>query len=215
MLVDLGRSQEAFDYGLTYLGTTQEAYTLAKALAEHGEREQSLTMAEHGLSLEGQKAPLAKWLREQAEIMGKADLALRAAEIAYREEISLENYLRIAAIAGEQWTERRTALLEYTRYKKIILQQGQVEVFLHEGLLDDAIASLEPYAGHIQGGAGRQCSSGITITFRVGNPGQPQTGRADYRGWEGRILSIGSELACESSSSLSGIRDAKRNGKRT
>jgi uncharacterized Zn finger protein len=148
MLVRLGRVQEAFDYGLQYLGTTQEALALADALAEHGERERSLTIAEHGLSLEGQKASLAKWLREQAEAMGKTDLALRAAEIAYQEEISLENYLRVAAIAGEQWTERRTALLEYTRSKKSFSQQGQVDVFLHENLLDDAIAALEPYASH-------------------------------------------------------------------
>ena len=56
MLVRLGRVQEAFDYGLQYLGTTQEALALANALAEHGERERSLTIAEHGLSLEGQKA---------------------------------------------------------------------------------------------------------------------------------------------------------------
>src|SRR6266487_143553 len=148
MLVRLGRGQEAFDYGLKYLGTTQEALTLANALSEHGEQEESLTIAEHGLSLEGQKASLAKWLREQAERMGKADLALRAAEIAYREEISLENYLRVATIAGEQWPERRMALLEYTRSKKSFSQQGQVEVFLHEGLIDDATAALEPYASH-------------------------------------------------------------------
>ena len=57
MLVRLGRGQEAFDYGLKYLGTTQEALALAIALSEHGEREESLTIAEHGLSLEGQKAP--------------------------------------------------------------------------------------------------------------------------------------------------------------
>ena len=148
MLVRLNRGQEAFDYGLQYLGTTQEALALANALVEHGEREHSLTIAEHGLSLEGQKAPLAKWLREQAGKMGKPDLALRAAEIAYQEEISLENYLRAAAIAGEQWTDRRTVLLDYTRSKKSFSQQGQVEVFLYEGLLEDAIASLEPYASH-------------------------------------------------------------------
>jgi uncharacterized Zn finger protein len=148
MLVRLDRGQEAFDYGFKYLGTTQEALALANALSEHGEREHSLTLAEHGLSLEGSKAPLAKWLREQAEVMGKADLALRAAEIAYQAEISLENYLRIAAIAGEQWMERRTALLEYTRGNKSSWQRGQIEVFLHESLMDDAIAALEPYAGH-------------------------------------------------------------------
>lgn len=148
MLVRMGRGQEAFDYGLKYLGTTQEALVLANALSEHEEQERSLTIAEHGLSLEGQKAPLAKWLRELAERMGKADLALSAAEIAYREEISLENYLHVAASAGEQWTERRTALLEYTRSKKSFAQHGQVEVFLHEKLIDDAIRSLEPYASH-------------------------------------------------------------------
>jgi uncharacterized Zn finger protein len=148
MLVRMGRGQEAFDYGLQYLGTTQEALALANALFEHAEHEHSLAIAEHGLSLEGPKAPLAKWLREQAGTLGKADLALRAAEIAYQEEISLDNYLRVAAIAGEQWTERRTALLDYTRSKKSFSQQGQVEVFLHEGLLEDAITALEPYASH-------------------------------------------------------------------
>jgi uncharacterized Zn finger protein len=148
MLVHMGRGQEAFDYGLQYLGTTQEALALADALFEHGEREHSLTIAEHDLSLEEQKATLAKLLREQTAAMGKADLALRAAEITYQEEISLENYLRVAAIAAEQWTERRTALLAYTRGKKPLAQHGQIEVFLHEGLLDDAITSLEPSASH-------------------------------------------------------------------
>lgn len=69
-------------------------------------------------------------------------------EIAYQEEISLENYLRVAAIAEEQWTERQTALLEYTRSKKSFSLQGQVDVFLHEKLIGEAIASLEPYASH-------------------------------------------------------------------
>ena len=72
--------------GKIYLGTIQEALALAHALFEYGEREHSLTIAEHGLSLEGQRAPLAKWLREQAATMGKTDLALRAAEITYQEE---------------------------------------------------------------------------------------------------------------------------------
>ena len=40
MLVHLDRAQEAFDYGLNYLGTAQEALVLANVLAEHGEHEQ-------------------------------------------------------------------------------------------------------------------------------------------------------------------------------
>ncbi len=60
MLVRLGYVEEAISYGQHYLATTDEALTLAKALYEHGEDEQSLQIAEHGLSLEGRKVALAK-----------------------------------------------------------------------------------------------------------------------------------------------------------
>ncbi len=148
MLVRLGRTQEAVAYGLTSLATTAEALALAKALYEHGEREQSLQIAEHGLTLEGSKASLAKWLRDQASAMGQTGQALTAAEIAFREEVSLANYQRVAELAGEQWAERRAALLDHARSTKSYYPQGQVDVFLHEGLIDDAIAALEPHASH-------------------------------------------------------------------
>jgi uncharacterized Zn finger protein len=68
--------------------------------------------------------------------------------VAFRDEISLENYLRVAEIAGEQWSERRTELLDHTRHMKSSYPQGQINVFLHEGLIEDAIAALDPYASH-------------------------------------------------------------------
>jgi uncharacterized Zn finger protein len=148
MLIHLDRVQEAITYGLKHLRTTEDALALAKAVYEHGESEQSLQIAEHGLTLEGHKATLAKWLRDQAVAMDKSDVALTAAEQSFREEISLANYQQVAALAGEQWREKRAALLDYIRNKKLYNQHGSVEVFLHEGLLDDAIAALEPYATH-------------------------------------------------------------------
>ena len=148
MLVRLGRVDEAISYGRQYLTTPDEALALAKALYEHGEREQSLQIAEHGLRLEGRKAVLAKWLRDTALLMGEQARALPAAEVAYRDEISLENYRRVAEIAGEHWPERRTALLEYTRSKITAYPKGQVDVLLSEGLVGDAIAMLDPYASH-------------------------------------------------------------------
>lgn len=148
MLVRLGRVQEAISYGQQYLATTDEALALAKALYEHGEHEQGLQMAEHGLKLEGSKSVLAKWLRDQAWSMGEKARALAAAEVAFREEISLENYLRVAEIAGEQWPEHRGTLLDYLRGKQSYYPQGHIDVFLHEGMLDDAFAALEPYASH-------------------------------------------------------------------
>ncbi len=148
MLVRLDRAQEAVDYGLAYLGATQEALALARALHDHGEREQSLQVAEHGLTLQGPKASLATWLRDAAAAMGETPRALAAAEVAYREELSLANYLRVAELAGEKWPERRAELLDYARQKKTYSPHGPVDIFLHEGLIDDAIAAVEPHATH-------------------------------------------------------------------
>jgi len=148
MLIRLDRAQEAITYGLTNLRTTQDALALAKALYEHGEAEQSLQIAEHGLTVEGHRGALATWLRDQAEAMDKMDLALTAAEYAFRAEVSLANYQQVAELAGEQWSEKRSALLDYVRSKQSYMQQGSVDVLLHEGLLEDAIALLEPYASH-------------------------------------------------------------------
>jgi uncharacterized Zn finger protein len=148
MLVRLGRIEEAISYGRQYLATPEEALALANALYEHGEHEQSLQIAEHGLSLEGRKASLAKWLRDQAWSMGEKTRALTAAEVAFGDEINLENYQRVVEIAGEQWPERRTGLLDYARQTKSSYPKGQIDVFLHEGLIEDAITALDPYASH-------------------------------------------------------------------
>ncbi|HJT55860.1 MAG TPA: hypothetical protein VJ761_05155 [Ktedonobacteraceae bacterium] len=148
MLVRLGRVEEAISYGKHYLATPEEALALAKALYEHGEHEQSLQIAEHGLSLEGRKAVLAKWLRDQAWSVGEKIRALPAAEAAFRDEISLENYLKVAEIAGERWPERRAELLDYARRTKSSYPKGHIDVFLHEGLIKDAFAALDPYASH-------------------------------------------------------------------
>lgn len=148
MLVRLNRVQEAMDYGLRGLGTPQDALALATALSEHGEREHSLRIAEHGLALEGPKAPLATWLREQAITLNRRELALTAAEYAFCAEITLDNYLRVADLAGEQWPERRLKLLASARSTRSLSAEGRVTVFLHEKLFDDAIAALEPYASH-------------------------------------------------------------------
>jgi uncharacterized Zn finger protein len=107
MLVRLGRTQEAAAYGRAHLETAQEALTLARVLYDRGEREQGLQIAEEGLLLQGPKADLAKWLRDKAEKAGEQTRALAAAEVAFREELTLVNYLHVAKIAGEQRPEDR------------------------------------------------------------------------------------------------------------
>lgn len=148
MLVCMGRVEEAISYGRHYLATTDEALALANALYEHSEVEQGLQKAEHGLTLEGRKATLAKWVRDQALLRGEKTSALPAAEVTFRDEISLENYLKVAEVAGEQWPERRKELLNVARQTKSSYPKGHIDVFLHEGLIDDAIAALDTYASH-------------------------------------------------------------------
>jgi uncharacterized Zn finger protein len=148
LLVRVGRTQEAVDYGRRYLGTAVEALTLAKALYERGQHESGLQIAEEGLVLHEPRVELAKWLRDKAEKAGEQTRALAAAEVAFREELTLANYLRVAEIAGAQWPEERAKLLEYIRHKKSYTPQGQVDIFLYEELIDDAIAAVEPNATH-------------------------------------------------------------------
>ena len=176
MLVRLGRTQEAVAYGRVHLETANEALTLARGLYDRGEREQGLQIGEEGLLLQGPKVSLAKWLRDESATMGEEMRALTAAEVAFREELSLANYLRVAEIAGEQWPERRANLLEYVRHTKSYAPQGQVDVFLHEGLIDDAIAAVEPKATHTL--VERVVNAAMQVTSRMGDQGLSAAGGA-------------------------------------
>ena len=88
-----------------------------------GERELGLQIAEHGLTLERPIVPLAHWLRDTAAIMGKTALALSTAEILFREELNLPNYLRAGELASEQWPQRGPDL-RLRRHKKLYSPQG-------------------------------------------------------------------------------------------
>ncbi|MFP4346012.1 MAG: SWIM zinc finger domain-containing protein [Anaerolineales bacterium] len=146
MLVHLDRVQEAVEYGLQYLSTTDEALALAQALREHGEIEKALRIAGHGLSLHGHKARLAGWLRDTAEGAGRTELALDAAVIAFQESPDLAAYQRVEELAGTRWPELRQELLDLLRRREATGSGSTIDIFLHEGLVDDAIAALGEWA---------------------------------------------------------------------
>jgi uncharacterized Zn finger protein len=149
MLVRLGRVAEAVDYGLEQLTTTEGAQVLAKALRERGELEPALEIAEHGLTLEGRKAPLASWLRDLAAGMGRPGQALSAARVAFEEEVSLAAYLRVRELAGEGWAAAQPELLDRARKVTSYYREGPVDILLHEGLIEDAIAVVNEGASHM------------------------------------------------------------------
>jgi len=198
MLVRLGRAEEAVEYGLQHLVTPHETLTLAKALRERGDVEGALRVAERGLGLEREmqgRAALAVWLRDLAAGLGRTEQALAAALVAFQQEQSLASYLRVQEIAGDAWPERRDALLERLRAARSYYPEGPVDIFLHEGLIADAIAAVDAGATHtlVERVADAAATSHpewvITISRRQAE-GIMDQGKAQYYGsaaqWLGR-----------------------------
>jgi uncharacterized Zn finger protein len=154
MLAKLGRTQEAVDEGLKYLTTPNEAQQVAQVLRERGELESALRIAEHGLALpaperqfaayginpEQDKGPLAAWTADLAASMGESERALRAAQIAFRAAPSLSAFLRAVELAGERAEAVKADLLKHLRQTNVYASDAKIDIFLHEGRLDDAIA---------------------------------------------------------------------------
>ncbi len=143
MLARLDRAEEAVAYASKHLSTPEEALAVAKALREQGKPEDALRVGECGLSLEGPKIRLAGWVRDLAEGLGRRSLALQAAVAAFHADPSFVPYRRVRELAGERWPEHRERLLDHLRQSTSYLPTGQVEVFLHENLIGDAIAAVE------------------------------------------------------------------------
>ena len=147
MLVRLGRTEEAVEYGLKHLRAPEEALAVAEALCASEEFEEALRIGEHGLTFVGRKAKLAVWVRDHASGMERPEQALRAAIIAFREDPTLVFYLQVRELAGDRWPEYRKELLDHLRRSESYYPSGPVEVFLHEGLTGDAIAAVEKRPG--------------------------------------------------------------------
>ena len=148
MLVKLGRVQEAVDTALQQFTSADAMLTLAMVLWGQGEQERALQIAEQGLTLQIPRTPLATWLRDIAVGAGRAELAMAAGMVAYGEQRNLETYLKVAELAGEAWPPRRDELLDLARKAPSYFPHGPVDIFLHEGLIDDAIAIVDGGASH-------------------------------------------------------------------
>jgi uncharacterized Zn finger protein len=148
MLARIGRTQEAVEAGLRELATALDAFRLAQALRERGEIAAALQVGEHGLTLRDPVKPLAAWLCDLARAAGQPALALTAGLAAFHETPDLAAYLRVQELAGDQWPRQREDILERLRRRHSYVPTGEVAIFLHEGLIDDAIAAVDNGATH-------------------------------------------------------------------
>jgi uncharacterized Zn finger protein len=147
LLVKLDRVLEAVAYGLEQLTATADALVLAQALLEHGATREALRIAEHGLSLEGERLSLARWLREAAVAAGEPERAVQAGLVAVRDYPSLDEYQAVQALAGERWPALRDELVADLRRAAPRFPGAVGEILLHEGRIEEAIAVADaaPY----------------------------------------------------------------------
>jgi uncharacterized Zn finger protein len=146
MQVRLGHIESAITDGLRYFTTADEALKLAKALREQHELAAALRVAEHGLTFQEPREPLASWMCELAIAMEETGRALYAAEVACRSHPSLSAYLRVQELADHRWVAIRDKLLASLRDHKSSWGDNRIDIFLHEGLIDDAIDAISDYS---------------------------------------------------------------------
>ncbi|NJP10388.1 MAG: SWIM zinc finger domain-containing protein [Leptolyngbyaceae cyanobacterium RU_5_1] len=154
MLGRLGRTEDAMQVAQTQMTSMEEAFALAQTLREQGALEQALQIAQTGLSLPGNCGyNLATWTSDVAEGLGNRPVALSARMAAFKHRPSFGDYQKVEELAGERWSTVKTELLAAMRtYTGWGLEQSKVDVFLHEGLIDDAIAlvtDLHSYHGDL------------------------------------------------------------------
>ena len=146
MLARLGQVDVVMDLAKQQLDSADAALAVAQALRSHGELDQALAIAELGLTLPGLgKTQLALWTSELAEGMGHLDKGLQARIAAFKHVPSLSDYLKIQELAGPTpWPEHQKTLLKSLRKSDNVFSgEARVDIFLHEGLLEDAIKTVD------------------------------------------------------------------------
>ncbi|MCC5608846.1 SWIM zinc finger domain-containing protein [Nostoc sp. CHAB 5834] len=138
----LGRVEEAIDAAQTQMNSMEEAFTLAKTLSSQGALQQALNIAQSGLNLPGKcQYELGIWTSDLAIELGDSEAALLAIKAAFQVKPSFFDYQKMAELAGENWETVKTDLLRIIRtVSGGGTESAKVDIFLHEGLIDDAIA---------------------------------------------------------------------------
>ncbi|MGF2037516.1 MAG: SWIM zinc finger family protein [Nostoc sp. CmiVER01] len=142
MLGRLGRVEEAIDAAQTQMNSMEEAFALAKTLSGQGALQQALNIAQSGLNLPGKcQYELGIWTSDLAIELGDSEAALLAIKAAFQVKPSFFDYQKMAELAGKNWESVKIDLLRIIRtVNGGGTESAKVDIFLHEGLIDDAIA---------------------------------------------------------------------------
>ncbi|MBF0233553.1 MAG: SWIM zinc finger domain-containing protein [Desulfamplus sp.] len=150
MLIKLNRPEEVLKQAGTMLTYNYQALTVAEELRRSGYLNEAMEIASKGLTLEGPSlSKLAFWLSERYEALEDNQKALESLLIAFKEEPSLNDFLRIRDLApSNTWPDIRNRLL--TELGKAALSKTTlfnlsdiIDIFLHEGLVNKAIKIVD------------------------------------------------------------------------
>ncbi|MHC0067701.1 SWIM zinc finger family protein [Nostoc sp. UIC 10890] len=144
-LAALGRVEEAMSAAKILMERAEEGFALAKILREDGYLVEALEICIAGINLTGNCLyEFATWTSDLAQGLEDNATALTASIIAFKIRPSFRDYGKIQDYAGEAWLSVKQDLLQTLREQPDWgIREAQVDIFLHEGLIDDAIKTVE------------------------------------------------------------------------
>lgn len=145
MLGSLGRTAEAMEAAQNQMKTMEEALSLGQTLHSNGSVNKALEVGRMGLKLSGDcQYALASWTADLAKELGNTEIELDARQLAFCNQPSSTDYFKIKELTGENWSKIQPDLLNALRqYPGWGITVVKVDIFLNEGLIDDAIASVK------------------------------------------------------------------------
>ena len=150
LLAREGRSAEAVAWAKKHCQSAAQCLEVARALDAADDLPGALEIGAHGLALregdERDRGALAVWVRDAAAGANRSDLAREAALIALEDDTRLSNWEAAERLlAPDEWQRVKAALLHGLRRSKpddgTYRARNAAEIFLHEGLLEDALTA--------------------------------------------------------------------------
>jgi uncharacterized Zn finger protein len=147
MLVRLGRIDEAVDHARKWFRSSEEMLLLARLLKDDGHIDAALDLAEWGVGPTPESnrfagaASLARWLRDNAGLLGRKELAVMAARRAFEASLSLADFEVAATLAGPDWIELRAGLL--ASLAAAHHAWDRTKIYLSEGMIEAAVRSVD------------------------------------------------------------------------
>jgi len=144
MLGHLGRVEEAVTIAQSQMSTMEEAFALAQTLQQQQALQQALSIAQQGFNLPGKcRSKLGILAAELAEDLGDVNAAIVARKNEFQGHPNFATYQIIKDLAGDDWENLKLDLLQILRTVTIFgILEEKVNIFLHEGLIEDAISCV-------------------------------------------------------------------------